>query len=234
MAFGQVDRIRETARRRRVTNLPRLDGDDRTNERIHALLRHLNPADVALFVRKFSTEPRTQRIHTYRELLFGVHLRDNGFDARYERRLGTKTPDWTLVDKSDNPLEIVDVTTLHQKLEKDLEIGNALRDKRLWSGWITVPSDHVYSKLETKINTYATHAAVAGMPFVVAAFGEFRASLDPQEVQHVLFVHHGGLLATSPELSGVVYFREVNCEYEYTYFQNAHAMHQSALFRATT
>ncbi len=37
MAFGQVDRIRETARRRRVTNLPRLDGDDRTNERIHAL-----------------------------------------------------------------------------------------------------------------------------------------------------------------------------------------------------
>src|SRR6266704_3377449 len=135
-------------------HLPRLDADDRVNDKLHALLKALHPEDVAPFVRKLTTQERSQRIHTYRELLLGVHILAKGFCARDERPFGTKTPDWALVDGSGSVLEIVDVTTIHQKREKDLEIGKELGEHKLWSGWITMPPDHVYAKLEAKANAY--------------------------------------------------------------------------------
>jgi hypothetical protein len=64
----------------------------------------------------------------------------------------------------------------------------------------------------------------------VAAFGEFTASIDSHEIADVLFARHGGLFAMAHELSGVIYFREVNCEYEFTYFRNPFATYHSALF----
>jgi hypothetical protein len=68
------------------------------------------------------------------------------------------------------------------------------------------------------------------LPYTVAAFSEFTASLEPDEISHVLFRHHGGLLAASPELSGVIFFSEQNGRYAFTYFANPFAIVPSRLY----
>ena len=209
--------------------LPRLDADDWGNEHLHALLRRLHADDVRSFVKKLTKPQLRGRFHTYRELLIGVHLRDRGFDMRYERRVADQTPDWCLADEDNSSIEIVDVLTLHQRHEKDVEISKAIGNSRQWSGWITVPPDHIYRKLTDKAGRYSKLTKESSTPFALAVYGEFTASIAPEEIEHVLFVQHGGWFTRAPEVSGVIYCRAKNFQFEYTYFLNPHAMHQSAL-----
>ena len=210
-------------------NLPRLDPDDDGNEHLHALLRRVHPDDVQAFVEKLTNQPIRDRFHTYRELLIGVHFRDQGFDVRYERRVGHRTPDWCLADKDNTPVEIVDVLTLHQRYEKDVEISKAIGTSGLWTGWITVPLDHIYRKLNDKAGQYSKLANELSMPFVLAVYGEFIASIAPEEMEHILFVQHGGWFISNAEVSGLIYCRDKNFQFEYTYYVNPHAAHQSSL-----
>jgi hypothetical protein len=106
-------------------HLPRLDADDHVNDKLRALLERLDPEDVAPFVREFTAQKRSQRVHTYRELLLGDHIRAKGFSARYAIPFHGKRPDWVLVDSNDEVIEIIDVVTIHQNLEKDIEIGKS-------------------------------------------------------------------------------------------------------------
>jgi hypothetical protein len=210
-------------------NLPRLDPDDYGNEHLHALLRRVHPDDVRSFVEKLTNQPLRARFHTYRELLVGVHLQDQGFDVRYERRVGDQTPDWCLANEENSSMEVVDVLTLHQRYEKDVEISTAIRNSGLWSGWITVPSDHIYRKLTDKAGQYSKLANESNTPFVLAVYGEFTASIAPEEMEHMLFVQHGGWFTSTTEVSGLIYCREKNFQFEYTYYVNPHAAHQSSL-----
>ena len=105
-----------------MKSLPRLDPDDHGNELLQALVGRLHPDDVRAFVDKLTTQALRPKFHTYRELLVGVHLRDRGFDVRYERVLGTQTPDWSLVGSDGVTLEILDVLTVHQRHDKETEI----------------------------------------------------------------------------------------------------------------
>jgi hypothetical protein len=211
-------------------DLPRLDPDNYGNEHLHALLRRVHPDDVRPFVEKLTKQPLRDRFHTYRELLIGVHLRDRGFDARYEQAIFGQTPDWSLIDSGGNFMELIDVLTLHQRHDKDVEISAAIRAERLWAGWITVPPDHIFRKLNDKAGQYSGLARQIGIPYVLAAYGEFTAAIDPQEIEQVLLFQHGGWFATRPEVSGFIYCRETQLEFEYTYFANPHASHGSTLF----
>ncbi|WP_041388935.1 hypothetical protein [Polaromonas sp. JS666] len=212
-----------------MTELPRLDPDEQGNAHLQDLVRHLHPDDVAPFVEKLATQPLRARFHTYRELLLGVHIREGGADFRYERMIDGQTPDWSLLDDKKRLLEVIDVLTLHQRSEKEREITTSIRSTDLWTGWITIPPDHIYRKLSDKAGQYAELARNANAPYVLAVYGDFIASLSPEEIEHVLYVRHGGWFNTAPEVSGLIYFREKNFQFEFNYFSNPVALHQSTV-----
>lgn len=90
------------------------------NARIYAALEHIHPADVPKIVAKFRNTNDTQRFHTFRELLVGAHLRANGLDARFERAVAGKTPDWTLLAEGNDPVELIDVASI-RKLPRNVD-----------------------------------------------------------------------------------------------------------------
>jgi hypothetical protein len=212
-----------------MTGLPRLDPDDLGNNHLHALLGHLHPEDLRPFIEKFTTQPIRARFHTYRELLVGVHLRDRGFDVRYEQKIGNQTPDWCLVDDAHKAVEIIDVLTLHQRHDKDVEIRESIKQFGRWTGWITVPPEHIYRKLSDKAGQYSKLAIEGKTPYVLAIYGEFTASIDPQEMTHVLLAQYGGWFRSNPHVSGAIYCRSKDMDFEYTYFVNPRATNGSAL-----
>jgi hypothetical protein len=210
-----------------VTNLPRLDPDEAGNAHLHELIDRLHPDDAAPFVEKLTTQPLRARFHTYRELLLGAHLRQSGANFRYEQLICGKTPDWSLCGEDSRLLEVIDVVTLHQRNEKEQEISASVRSSGSWSGWIGIPPDHIYRNLSDKAGQYSELVRKAGVPYVLGVFGEFVASLSPQEIQQVLYRQHNGWFATVPEVSGVIYFRERNFSFEFSYFSNPAALYPS-------
>ena len=208
---------------------PRLDPDERGNQHLQGLVRKLHPDDAPSFVNKFTSQPLIARFHTYRELLVGAYLREQRIDVRYERAIDGQTPDWYLAAHDGAHDEILDVFTLHQRREKDIEISSSIADYCRWVGWITVPPDHIYRKLTDKAGQYNNLVKRCSIRMVLAPFVEFTASIEPEEMHHVLFERHGGWFATAPTVSGVLYSRMHNCEFEAIYFANPHAMARSVL-----
>lgn len=211
----------------------RLAGNDSINDQIHSCLATLDQRDVDPFVKKFRRGTDEQNFHTYRELLLGSHLRQRGWDVRYEQSIHGKTPDWLLPTHGDEVKEIVDVVTLHQRRSIDIEIRDFVSKGQAWSGWITNPPNRIFSKLDKKLGAYRNLARYQRLPYTVAAFGEFTASLGPEEISHVLYEHDGGLFKDAPELSGVIFFRESNGNYEFNYFKNPQAAIPSRFYGST-
>jgi hypothetical protein len=214
-------------------NFGTLAGNDFINSRIHEMLGALHPEDVPRFVRKFRSNPDEQRFHTYRELILGAHLRTCGWNLRYERSLGGRTPDWVLIDDGGQVAEIVDVVTLHQRRVVDRAIGKAVSSHRPWVGWVSTPPDRLFAKLREKAKSYASLADDLHLPYVVALFGEFTAPIEPHEVHHVLHELHGGVFAAMPALAGTLFFRERFGEYEYHHFTNSRATLSSQIIRCS-
>jgi len=210
-------------------DLPRLDPDEYGNGHLQGLVRKVHPDDALSFVKKLTTQPLSARFHTYRELLIGVYLLEQGLDVRYEQTLGGQTPDWHLDALGNRQEEIFDVFTLHQRREKDIEMTQSIAAYGRWAGWITVPPDHIYRKLTDKAGQYNDLATRYGVPMVLSPFVEFTASIDPNEMHHVLFERHGGWFATVPAVSGVLYSRMNNFEFQTMYYANPHAEFQSVL-----
>ncbi|WP_457356635.1 hypothetical protein [Roseateles sp. P5_D6] len=209
-----------------------LAGNSHINSRIYRMFEELHPSDPALFARKFKTVRDDERFHTFRELIIGAKFRRQGFDFRYEHKVLGKTPDWVSVDESGQVQEILDVVTLHQRRETETDMVGTLSTGEVWTGWVTIPPDHIYSKIEQKANAYSGLVGTLEKPYVVCLFGEFTACVDPEEVQHVLYSHHGGVFANSPMLAGVIYFVERSGTYDFSHFPNPAATYPSALLHA--
>jgi len=201
-----------------------LAGNSSINSRIYDSFESIDPSDITAFIRKFKSESDGQRFHTYRELILGAELCRKGLRLQYERKIGNKTPDWAILNQAGEVDEILDVVTLHQRRDKDVDIGSTISSGHIWSGWVTVPSDHIYSKIQRKADSYSHLAVQSGMPYTVCLFGEFTACIDPVQVEHVLYTHHGGAFQDHPELSGVLYFYERSGTYHYTHFPNHSAL----------
>lgn len=206
-----------------------LSENSHINSRIYKMFEDLDPSDVAVFARKFKSERNEQLFHTFRELIIGSQLRRQGLKLRYERKVLGKTPDWVSVDDADQIDEILDVVTLRQRRETETDILSTLSTGQIWSGWVTIPPDHIYSKIEQKANAYASLVNSIKRPYIVCLFGEFTADVDPEEVQLVLYSHHGGVFSTLPTLAGVIYFLERSGTYHYSYFANHAAAYPSLI-----
>jgi hypothetical protein len=92
-----------------------------------------------------------------------------------------------------------------------------------------VPPDHIYRKLTDKAGQYNDLATRYDIPMVLSPFIEFTASIDAEEMHYVLFERYGGWFATVPAVSGVLYSRMNNFEFQAIYYANPHAKLQSVL-----
>lgn len=212
-----------------LTRLPRLDPDELGNAHLHELINNLHPDDALQFLAKFTKLPLRARFHTYRELLLGTQLRQNGADWRYEQPILGKTPDWSLRGEDSQVIEVVDVMTLHQRCEKEKEISDSLRSTGSWCGWIGIPPDHIFRKLNDKANKYSKLARELKVPYVIAVFGEFVASISPEDIEQVLCRHSNRWFYDNPEVAGILYFRggKKSFTFEFRYFPNPGADHPS-------
>jgi hypothetical protein len=139
------------------------------------------------------------------------------------------TPDWVLFNDHGDVSEILDVVTLHQRRATENAIAKTVASGRLWTGWSTIPADHIYSKIHAKARSYAELAAQLAIPYTVALFSEFFASLTADEVRHVLHDLHGSVFAAVNTLSGLIFFREQSGRYEFSRFPNPSAAYASTI-----
>ncbi len=197
----------------------------RINRRIHELLPLLAKVDQQKFLKKFKTEAPGQAAHSFRELILGAFLLNNGFNARHEVLIHGKTPDWVLYTDSGAVAAVVDQVTLHQMRSLDDEMNSALRTGQPWAGWLPDNVDRIYQKVQEKAQRYESLARSASIPFVVAMFGDIKASIEVDELEDALrTVHGGGVFTLLNFLSGLIYFDEQHGTYKFRYFENQHSV----------
>jgi hypothetical protein len=132
-----------------------------------------------------------------------------------------KTPDWVLVQSTGEIICVIDVVTFHKDSATERSMMRKLSRGEIWCDWMPSNSQRLFQTLEEKVGRYKAIVAKLQIPYVIALFGEFLASIDDHEINDVLFTDHGGgIFGQSPNLSGVLFFEESSGRYMFTYFPN--------------
>ncbi len=129
-----------------------------------------------------STADATAR-HTYHEFVVGLHLLRSGLSPEYNHRLDGKTPDWYDAGRR----LVMEVFTCER-------------------GGSTAPGPRVVSRIAQKVRKYSQTVQAQSLRFVVAVYGDALSGLTAEVCERA--IHNGGLFATHPDLSGVLYFAE--------------------------
>ncbi|MFI5379004.1 MAG: hypothetical protein ACHRHE_06895 [Tepidisphaerales bacterium] len=198
-----------------------ISGNHRINTMIYRCFDCIAEEDVRVFVRKFHQQAKDedQVIHTFRELVLGAFLASSGFTVQYERPIGPKTPDWTIIDERHLPTCIVELVNFHPDATRDREIKQQLNAGNVWCGF---PSnvDRLYSRIQEKAAAYKAAVEQADVPCIVSLFGDFFAVVEHHEIRTCLFEKGTELFALYPEMSGLLFFQHGNGYYHFTYESN--------------
>jgi hypothetical protein len=201
-----------------------LAGNQQINACIYKCLEVFCDEDARKFVKKFRNDSPIQSTHTFRELLVGAYLMNLGLNAKYEKNIQGKTPDWSVWTIEWDLVAIIEQMTFNQSRELKDEITTTLKSGQIWTGWIPPNVDRLFQKLQEKSEKYEPIAASLRIPYIVAIFSDFMSSIDQEELQEVLFkVHDGGIFRRFKELAGILFFEESAANYEFTYLQNPFA-----------
>jgi hypothetical protein len=112
------------------------------------------------FVKKFKKQPhdQIQVMHTFRELLLGAYLSANGLIVENDRKIGTKTPDWSILDSTSNLMAIVEMVYHHiDRKTNDVILAQLKAGKIIAAYWPNSNDpDHqrLYSHIEEKSRKY--------------------------------------------------------------------------------
>lgn len=186
------------------------EGDDELSVQssIPRALGYLSPRDQNAFLKKFSeqVEDEHQVMHTFRELLAGVFMAQQGYTPSYEPDIGGLTPDWHF--QCDGRGEfIADVVNFHVEKKIEAQIDCTLERSDVWSGKIPDQSQRLYSSLWNKAGRYKNLAAEKNVPYVVFIFGWMNAVVESSQIEQCL-LHAEGLFQDYPTLSGVYFMYE--------------------------
>jgi hypothetical protein len=190
-------------------------------------LSYLSERDQSTFRKKFSEQSvnEHQAMHTFRELLVGVFMVQQGHLARYEPIIDGLTPDWRF-QRDGCGMFIADVVNLHVERDIEAQINQALDQGHAWFGAIPDQSQRLHSSLWDKAIKYKNLAAKKSVPYVVFIFGWTTAVVQSQQIEQCL-LHAEGLFRVYPTLSGVYHMYERgNClqdrtaGYRFDYYPN--------------
>lgn len=206
----------------------RISGNTDLNALLNRALRMLCEEDQRRFLKHFRRQPddSDQIMHTARELIMGAYLASNEFTPRYSHTIKGQTPDWTLVDSTLQPMGILDVMTFHIDKETENEIEQQRQARRLAVYWRDANKNNV-DRLRQRIADKAAHyrdlAEDLTIPYIVAVFADYRASLDKDDIAACLFDGRHGLFKIHQQLSGVLCFSEQAGQYAFKYTPNPEA-----------
>jgi hypothetical protein len=188
--------------------LPDESGENGVQATILRALSYLSERDQAAFRKKFKEqkEDEQQAMHTFRELLVGVFMAQQGYHLRYEPKIDGLTPDWHF-QHDEWGAGIADVVNLHVERSIEQQIDGALDQGQTWSGAIPDQSQRLRGRLREKAEKYDNLAAQKSVPYVVFIFGWLNAVVESQQVEQCL-LHADGLFTEFPTLSGIYHMRE--------------------------
>jgi len=206
-------------------------GNASINAAIYRCFECISIDDARRFVKKFREQPHDQDqvMHTFRELILGAFLGSKGFKIKYDYTIGTKTPDWCILDKKSVPRCIVELMNFHIDKATEDDIKAQRQAKRIWVGWPGSNYDRLYNCLWDKACIYRALVDKYQVPYVIAVFGEFTTNVDPEELQKCLFDEKSGLFELYPAVSGVLYFEENIGQYSFTYTRNPNSIREMEL-----
>lgn len=208
-------------------NMPygQIAGNNAINAMIYRCFDHICEEDTRKFVKQFREQPPDgdQIMHTFRELILGAYLNSNGFRARYEYTVNTKTPDWCILDEDLAVRGIVELTSFHIDKATENEIEEQLRAKG--QAWVWQDQDkninRLYMSIEHKAQIYKGLLEKLQVPYVIGVFPEFKAAVDPgEELCPCLLDKETGLFGLYPEVSGVLHFEDRSGSFAFTYIHN--------------
>lgn len=205
----------------------------RLNEAIYDCFAFLNEIEQKKFIKKFKEQPHSeiQIMHTFHELLLGAYLSKNGFMVENDHKICNKTPDWSILDSSNDVVAIVEIVNHH--------IDNKTNDhilEQLKAGNKAIPyfpngndpgQNRLYQHIQDKASIYKDLVAKIEVPYAVAVFIDSTAVIDAQETKDILMSGDDSLFGLYPYLSGVLHFEETNCgSYGFSFIENPYALHQ--------
>lgn len=204
-------------------------GNKYINAFIYRCFEHICEEDERKFVKKFreQSQDSDQIMHTFRELVLGSYLSSSGFSVKYDYVVDVQTPDWCILDDKSAVIGIVELTNFHIDMTTESEIEEQLEARGVASYWRDQNKDNVdrlYHCIWYKAQVYRALTEHLRVPYVVALFGEFKATVDFEEVRLCLFDEEVGLFEIYPKVSGVLYFEESSGRYLFTYACNPNAL----------
>lgn len=181
----------------------------------------------AAMARKFERKFKDQRsdndlvMHTFRELLVGAYLANQGEKLEYEMGLGAKTPDWTLVDGNGRPIAILELTNFHAPRAEETAMRESQNRSEIYCDWQPDPTRRLYQAIQVKVDSYSQLVRDLGVAYVVAVYGDFLAAVEIDELREVLYeAHDGGIFRYSQAIAGVLFFEERSGTYGFQYLSN--------------
>lgn len=211
-------------------NYGRIAENKAVNNSIYYCFNFINEKEQKRFVKKFKNQPHTniQIMHTYRELLVGAYISANGIKVENERKIGTKTPDWSITDQSDNVIAIIEVINHHIDEKTNEPILEQFKAGKKAIAFFPNGNDpenkRLYLHIQDKANKYKDLVKGINVPYVVAVFMDFLTVIDDQETKECLMDGKEPLFRLYPDLSGVLHFEESNGSYKFTYIENPFAL----------
>lgn len=193
---------------------------------------HLCSDDVKKFQKNFKDHNGTQVVHTLRELVLGAYLKANGFFVRYEYVIEGETPDWSILSAQDESvLCILELSSFHVDVETEKEINNKLSPGKMVVVWRDERKDNVdrlWHKLSEKAQKYKRLSTKLKLPYVLAVFPEFIASVDFEEIRRCLLDTGDGIFLLYRYVSGLLLIQENSkshlSQYSFYYLENPKAL----------
>jgi hypothetical protein len=204
---------------------------NRINQAIYDSFDFLSEKEQKKFVKKFKELPHSeiQIMHTFRELLLGAYLSSTGFLVEYDRKIGGKTPDWSILDPSLKVVAIIEMVYHHIDNKTNDEIVTQCKEGKNVIGYWPNGNDpdhlRLYSHIQDKVSKYKDLVSELNLPYAVSVFLDFLAVIDIQEIKDCLMGGDEPLFKQYPELSGVLHFEDSNHgSYYFEFIKNPYAL----------
>jgi hypothetical protein len=197
------------------------------DEMIDNCFDYMCEEDKRKFMKKFREQPKgsDQIMHTLGELILGAYLSSIKFKVKHDYAIGEKTPDWSILDDDGKSVSgIVEFTYFHIDKATENEIERQRRAKGAAAYFRDENIDNIdrlYHVIEGKASAYKSLVRKLKVSYVVSVFGESKAVINLEEVRSCLSGAMPMIFDIYPEVSGVLYFFEINSRrYSFNYTRN--------------
>jgi hypothetical protein len=193
------------------------------NEAIYQCFERIPEKEARKFVRRFAEQPHegVQVMHTFRELIAGAFLAQQGYEVESDPIIDGKTPDWSF--KNDCQHGLLELVNLHADKKTETEVTTAMRKEGSAFYWMGSNVDRLYPRIWDKARAYKKIVETLRLSYVVCVFGEFIANVTMEEVQECVSKREDGLFQMYPCVSGVLFFMQGAGQYFFEYTPNPSA-----------